>query len=101
VLPELQQAALDSATLDALFVDLASCAHVLSVVPKRASRSMVEESPIDLAAACAGLRDGSLRGVQIRYRFEGREWCDTLQRLPDGPFRLVRICTDDIAAPTG
>ena len=96
-LPPLQQAILDAATVDALFSDLASCTRLLAVVPRRAARTMTEEAPIDLAAARLGLRDGSLRGVQIRYRYESREWCDTLMPLPDGTARLVRICTDEIA----
>jgi hypothetical protein len=36
--------------------------------------------------------------VQIRYRFDGREWCDTLMALPGGAARLVRICTDEAVA---
>ena len=95
-LPPLQQAMLDAATVDALFADLASCTRVLAVVPKRVLRTMTEEAPIDLAAARAGLRDGSLRGVQIRYRYDGREWCDTLMPMAGGSARLVRICTDEI-----
>jgi len=96
-LPPLHQAALDAATVDALFADLAACTRVLAVVPRRATRTMTEETPIDLATARDGLRDGSLRGVQVRYRYDGREWCDTLMPLPDGSTRLVRICSDEIA----
>ena len=99
-LPPLQQAVLDAATADTLFQDLALCAQVLSVVPRRAARSLREEPPIDLAAAHTGLRDATLRAVQIRYRYESREWCDTLMPLPAGAMRLVRICTDEVAAST-
>jgi hypothetical protein len=99
-LPPLQQAMLDPATVAALFADLAGCTRVLAVVPRRAARTMTEEPPIDLATAQAGLRDGSLRGVQIRYRYEDREWCDTLMAMPAGGARLVRICTDEVIAST-
>jgi hypothetical protein len=97
-LPDLQQTTLDATTLDALFADLAAHAQVLSVVPKLTPNAMVVERVIKLAAAHAGLRDGTLRGVQVRYRFEGREWCDTLIAVPDGNARLVRMCTDDVPA---
>lgn len=97
-LPALHQAVLEPSTIEALFDDLAHCAQVLAVIPKRAARTMIEEHPIDLAGACAGLRDGSLRAVQIRYRHENREWCDTLMPLPGGSARLVRICADDVLA---
>lgn len=97
-LPALQQAALDPATLDQLFADLAACTHVLAVVPRHAARTMVIEQSIPLAAAQAALRSGALRGVQIRYRYHDREWNDTLLPTPDGGARLVRICTDDVLA---
>jgi len=97
-LPDLQQTVLDAATLDTLFADLAAHAQVLSVVPKLASNAMVAERVITLDNARAGLRDGTLRGVQVRYRFESREWCDTLIAAPGGGARLVRICTDEVMA---
>jgi len=31
-----------------------------------------------------------VRGLQLRYRFEEREWCDTLLALDSG-VRLIRI----------
>jgi hypothetical protein len=97
-LPDLQQTALDAATLDALFTDLAAHAQVLSIVPKRAPNTMVEERGITLAVARDGLRDGTIRAVQVRYRFDHKEWCDTLLAAPGGAARLVRICTDEVMA---
>ena len=47
--------------------------------------------------AQAGLAAGDFRGVQVRYVYEGKEWCDTLLAAPGG-VRLVRICTDDARA---
>jgi hypothetical protein len=97
-LPPLQQAELDAATLEQLFSDLATCTRVLAVQPRRAVRSLVPEAGVNLAEARAGLADGTLRGVQVRYVYEGREWHDTLLPLGPGRTRLVRICTADIAA---
>ncbi len=99
-LPPLQQAALDATMVGTLFSDLATCARVLSVVPRRSARTMIDEAPVDLASAERGLRDGSFRAVQIRYRYDEREWCDTLMPLPAGAARLVRICTDEVHAST-
>lgn len=97
-LPDLQQTVLDTPTLDALFADLAAHAKVLSVVPKRAPSAMVEERTVTLTDAREGLRSGTFRGVQVRYRFENHEWCDTLVAMPGGTARLVRICTDEVLA---
>lgn len=98
-LPDLQDTNLDPPTADTLFADLASCTQVLSIVPKPASGFAANKS-ISLPAARTGLRDGSFRAVQIRYRFEGREWCDTLMATTGGGMRLVRICTDEALAST-
>jgi hypothetical protein len=40
------------------------------------------------------LKGGEVRGVQVWYRHDGREWTDTILRVSDG-YRLVRM-----AAPT-
>ena len=93
-LPELTQAVLDPATLDALFRDLTACTEILAVVPKVSAQAMTEPVAIDLAAARIGLASGRFRGVQIRYRYEFKEWCDTLLAAPAG-LRLVRVCVDD------
>ena len=98
-LPDVQQAVLDAATLDALFSDLAQCAEVLSVVLKT-SRGPVAEASVSLAAGRAALEEGTARGVQIRYRHEGTEWCDTLLRTPAG-VRLVRVNSDDAQSSAG
>ena len=97
-LPALQQAELDAATLAHLFADLGACTQVLAVVPRPTTRTQVVERSITLDAAHAGLAARSFSGVQIRYRYDGREWADTLLPLPHGPVRLVRICTDEALA---
>jgi hypothetical protein len=97
-LPALQQAELDAATVEQLFSDLARCTQVLAVLPRFASRTLVPPQTMELAAAHAGLVDGALRGVQVRYRYDGREWTDTLLALGPGRTRLVRINAEDIAA---
>lgn len=97
-LPALQQAELDVATVAQLFRDLAHCTQVIAVLPRYTARTLVPPHTIELEAAHAGILDGTLRGVQVRYRYEGREWTDTLLALAPGRTRLVRINAEDIAA---
>jgi hypothetical protein len=100
ILPALQQAPLDAATVAALFRDLAACTRIVSVTPRRAGaapRADAQPTTITLGAAQAGLADGTIRGVQIRYFYDHQTWCDTLMARPDG-IRLVRISESDIAA---
>lgn len=99
-LPALQQTLLDPPTLAALFRDLAACTQVAAVLPKYAgqpAQTHTGSDTITLDAAQEGLANGTLRGAQIRYRYENQVWCDTLMVRPDG-IRLVRISEDDIAA---
>ena len=95
-LPPLQQSALDPDTLAQLFVDLATCTEILEIIPKAMAQGYVPESSVlGLDEAKQMLLTGAVRGLQIRYRYEGCQWWDTL--LPDpasGGFRIVRIQHD-------
>jgi len=96
VLPELQQSSLDPDTLAQLFIDLATCTEIIEVIPKAAAEGYVPEaSTLGLEDARQLLLSGQIRGLQIRYRYQGCQWWDTL--LPDpatGGFRIVRIQHD-------
>lgn len=92
-LPDLHQATLDRHTLEQLFKDLETHAEVNDVIPKFAQRGYVPEGPITLEEARKLLFFNSARGVQIRYRYEGADWWDTIMSAPEG-FRLVRIRHD-------
>jgi hypothetical protein len=83
------QAELGEGTLDQLFADLAASAEVLSVRGKADPRRYASADPLTLAAARDRLTTGDLTAVQLRYRYDGHEWADTLLRAPGG-FRLVR-----------
>ena len=95
-LPPLQQSALDPDTLAQLFVDLETCTEILEIIPKAMAQGYVpESSTLGLQEAKQMLLTGVIRGLQIRYRYEGCQWWDTL--LPDavsGGFRIVRIQHD-------
>jgi hypothetical protein len=90
VLPELQDALLDEQTLEQLARDLESFAQVDEVLLKGAPTARAGEGSIPLAEALDALRQRRVLGVQIRYRFQGTLWWDTLLRTPHG-VRLVRI----------
>lgn len=90
----LQDAILDDATVDRLFDDVASSAQLIEIVLKGSAEQMTPESTATtLASARRALRDGSVFGVQLRYRFAGTEWWDTLIATRAG-VRLVRIDRD-------
>lgn len=96
-LPALQQTVLDLATVEALFRDLAACTRVHTVRPKYAPGAHAPAETLTLEQARVRLFAGLLLGVQIRYAYEGHEWCDTLLRRPAG-LTLVRIREADITA---
>ena len=90
-LPDLQDAILSSAQLDALFADLAEHATIGEIILKGgATQRANPRAKPSLEEALAALRAGTTRGVQIRYLHEGSEWWDTLMRTQEG-VRLVRI----------
>lgn len=88
-LPELQEADLDAETVEAYFRDLSECAEIIAVVPKMGP-GYVSPSTVGLEDGYGLLRSGQVLGLQIRYRFDGAEWWDTLM-VRNGVVRLVRI----------
>lgn len=97
--PELQQAELDSATFEQLFVDLMAHAEVLGISAKGGATRYAGADSLDLPLARAALLAGTVRGVQIRYRYQDSEWWDTILAL-NGVFRLVRTRPDFTEATT-
>ncbi len=93
-LPDLHQGVIDHATLDQLVIDIETCTELLEVIPKYgADRQVAESEVMELRLAVSQLKDGALRGVQIRYIHEGSQWWDTLMATAQG-VRLVRIKHD-------
>jgi hypothetical protein len=91
-LPKIEEGLLDDAGLDALFFDVRHAARLLEVVDRGAGPAG-DPRPVDdpdraLVDARDALRSG--RAVQLRYRFGGSEWWDTLIPLATGT-RVVRI----------
>jgi len=91
-LPPLQRATLDDARLDELFSDIEQAAEHVEIVVKRHAEGYVgeETASLSLADARTLLAKRSVLGVQLRYRFRGAVWWDTLMVIPDG-VELIRV----------
>lgn len=90
-LPPIHVADIDRDKLGELFTDVEALGEQLEIVLKRGAEARVDAGPCaSLAQAMELLTCGTVLGVQLRYRFEGADWWDTLMRTPTG-FRLVRI----------
>jgi len=92
-LPTLNESLLDRDTLSRLFRDIASCTQVLEVVVKHKPTDYVGSGRIGLEDACRLIEERAVRGVQVRYFYDGTQWWDTLMVLSPG-VRLVRIQHD-------
>lgn len=91
-LPPLYEACLDATQVAALFADLeAEGLAVQVVVRARAHRAVQGRGAAPtLAEARALLSGGSGAAVQLRYRYDGALWWDTLTPTPAG-VRLIRV----------
>lgn len=89
-LPPICDVLVDAATIDQLFFDIAAAAELIGVTRKARGAQRADDDALDLAAAHAALRAGTVGAVQLRYRHAGEEWCDTVISIADG-FRLIRI----------
>ncbi len=96
-LPALHEGVLDDDGLRALFRDLEALATIDEVRLKHAADRRAADSarPAD---ALQLLLDRGIRGVQLRYRYAGESWCDTILSTATG-HRVVRLA--DPARPTG
>ena len=86
--PELFEGDLDDARLRELFTDLASCAEIRHIRMRGSDAATTPTPTLDEARDL--LLADRVKAVQIVYRFEDGEWCDTLMRRDDA-VRLVRV----------
>ena len=87
--PQLFQSELSPDEVEALFADLKLGAEVTHVQVKMASGMGAADSKMTLTDAHELLRLGQVAAIQIRYRYEQQDWCDTLMVLPHA-VRIVR-----------
>ena len=100
-LPELTESVLDADQVGDLFRDIGALTQVVEIIPKQGPQDYVDDTvALDLDTARDRLLDGTFRGVQVRYQYDGGLWWDTLIRTPQG-VRIVRIRHDfDSEVPT-
>lgn len=89
-LAELQDKTIDDGILRRLFEDLGALAQIHAVHVKGAPSRRAQDRPVELREALELLLAGRIRGAQVLYEYDGRSWCDTVIRQPDG-HRLIRI----------
>lgn len=90
LLADLQEGVLDAARLEAVVGDIAAHTQVLMVLVKGGAAQRSADQAWKLDEAVAALRSGTIRGIQIRYRWNEQEWWDTILSQGAG-FRLVRM----------
>ncbi|MHC5113012.1 MAG: hypothetical protein ACYTGP_01130 [Planctomycetota bacterium] len=92
--PELRERALSPEDVEALFDDLSLHAEDVRVLLKGGARDRATTDPVSLAEARTALAEEKT-AVQVRYRFGGETWCDTLMPGHEsGPTLLVRTRLD-------
>ena len=89
-LAPLQMAVLDREKLTELFADIDALGEDVDIVVKRGRAHVGCQDKVSLASAMQLLTDGLVHGVQLRYRYRGSDWWDTLMATSEG-YRLVRI----------
>jgi ferredoxin-type protein NapG len=97
-LAELHQGELDDDGLRALFRDLDSFAEIEEIRLKQAADLRAAPASPNLDDALTLLLAREVRGAQLRYRFGGEFWCDTVLSTPNG-HRVVRMA--EPARPSG
>lgn len=93
-LRDYHEAMLDPATLQRLFIDLDGAAEVLAVLAKGGGTTRAHGGTMTLEEGRQLFMSNKIKGLQIRYRYEGAEWWDTLMHTPEG-VRIVRIEQED------
>ena len=87
--PLMDEGTIDPTTLRQLFADLTTVATVLAVREKGDPREYAGDAELSPPAALDRLVNGTTRAIQIRYRYDGFEWTDTVLAAPPG-FRVIR-----------
>ncbi len=86
--PMMVEGVIDANTLRQLFADLAT-ATLLGIREKGSPTEYTASEELTTDLAQSRLLSGAARAVQLRYRYDGFEWSDTIMAIPGG-FRVVR-----------
>ncbi len=91
--PPLHEATLAPDELRRLFADIERHGQQVQIMVKGSARGRASGDAVTLARARSIIEEQAARGVQIRYRYDGADWWDTLIPGADG-VRLVRVRHD-------
>ncbi len=93
-LADLTTSELDAPALEALLGDIQLLTTISGIIPKFAPQANVPENAnLTLAEARILLETKAVRGLQIRYQYEGSTWWDTIMNVGTS-WRLIRIRHD-------
>ena len=93
-LPALHTTVLGAAQVEQLLGDIEACTELVEILPKYAAQGRVPDAAgVSLAEARMLLATRTVRGLQLRYRYDGADWWDTLIMAVEG-YRVVRIRHD-------
>jgi len=95
-LPEMSEAVLSDDEVAALVRDLRACTEIMGITIKSGPGGADDQRQLSIDEAAQLLLERAVRGVQVRYRYDGAGWTDTLMPTADG-IRLVRIRNDEAA----
>lgn len=100
LLPPMREALLSTEQVEALFTDIAGLASDVQLMQRanKAQRATAQAANTkeQLALAKTALVNGDVPRVQIRYRWEGSLWIDTLVNQESQGFKLVRITHESV-----
>ena len=86
-LPDLHEEILSADQVRQLFADIAEHAELIEIGVRGA---VPDVQPTELDEARTIVETRAARGVQLRYRYQGAQWWDTLMIEAEG-VRLIRI----------
>jgi len=89
-LPDVHEGLLDARGLSDYVLDLETHAEGLTVMLKSRSKEFAGQKGVALRDLPELLGSGAAPRAQLRYRFEGEAWLDTLMPTAGG-FRIVRF----------
>lgn len=93
-LPELSEGWLDPESLGQLVLDIEGLTQVLEVIVKGAPERFASDQRVALRQAFAMISTRTIQGMQVRYRWEGETYMDTLLWTPQG-LKVVRMKGED------
>lgn len=92
---ELTSGELDAAQLQAWAGELLTLAEELEVRLKGPGLQRAANIAVSLADGLEALTTGAAASMQVRYRYDDRQWADTLMPLANGRTRVLRAALPD------